>query len=77
MSSQLKKKNKKKKKKNQEEEIVPKKHQRIGNLNFFSEEVSRNILEKIISLALSTSLNKNIEQKFVDICFQTTKRVVN
>ena len=77
MSSQLKKKNKKKKKKNQEEEIVPKKHQRIGNLNFFSEEVSRNILEKIISLALSTSLNKNIEQKFVDICFQTTRRVVN
>ena len=77
MSSQLKKKNKKKKKKIIEEEIVPKKHERIGNLNLYSEEVSKNILEKIISLVLSTSLNKNIEQKLGDICFQATRSAVN
>ena len=77
MSSQLKKKNKKKKKKNLDEEILPKKHERVENLNYYSEEISKIIIEKIISCVLSSSLNKNNEKIYGDICYQSTKRMIN
>ena len=36
-----------------EEEITPKKHKREGNLNFYSEEISKQIIEKIILNVMS------------------------
>ena len=72
MSSILKKKGKKKKKKkqennnNNENEIAPQRHEREGNLNYYSEEIAKNIIEKIISLAISSDFSQNVDKKFVD-----------
>ena len=75
MSSQLKKKTKKKKKKKQDEdESGPQKHERTGNLNFFSEEISKNIIEKIISLTMSTNFKQNVERKSNNFCYQFLKK---
>ena len=78
MSNQLKKKTKKKKKKEEpEEELIPEKHNRIGNLNFYSEEISKIIFDKIISLTLTNVLNNTIEKRFGNFCFKETKRMIN
>ena len=53
---------------NIDEEIIPQKHQREGNLNFYSEEISKQIIEKIISNVISTNFYNNIEKKFNDFC---------
>ena len=75
MSSQLKKKTKKKKKKKQDEdESGPQKHERTGNLNFFSEEISKNIIEKIISFTMSTNFKQNVERKSNNFCYQFLKK---
>ena len=77
MSNQLKKKNRKKKKKNDEDEIVPQYHEKVGNVNVYSEQVSKLIIEKIISLVLSDSLKKRVEQDHGDICFQEAKKLLD
>ena len=74
MSSQLKKRNKKRKKKKQEEEeIGAVKHERIGNLNYFSEEIAKNIIEKVICLAVNETFAKKIERKFAYFCYDSLK----
>ena len=74
MSSQLKKRNKKRKKKKQEEEeIGAVKHERIGNLNYFSEEIAKNIIEKVICLAVNETFAKKIERKFAYFCYDLLK----
>ena len=63
MSSPIRKKIKKKKKKKQDNnEIVPQRHEREGNLNYYSEEIAKNIIEKIISLTISTNFTENVEK---------------
>ena len=74
MSSQLKKKTKKKKKKKDEDESGPQKHERVGNLNFYGEEISKNIIEKIISLAVSTNFRRKVEKKSNNFCYQFLKK---
>ena len=74
MSSQLKKKNKKKKKKNQEDEGGPQKHEREGNLNYYSEEISKEIIEKIISLVISSDFKNKIEYKYNEYNFNFMKK---
>ena len=74
MSSQLKKKNKKKKKKNQEDENGPQKHEREGNLNYYSEEISKDIIEKIISLVISYNFKNKIENKLNEYNFNSMKK---
>ena len=66
MSSPLRKKVRKKKKKKQDNnnEIVPQRHEREGNLNYYSEEIAKNIIEKIISLALSKNFTQKINCRF-------------
>lgn len=77
MSSQLKKKAKQKKKKKDEEEIVFVKHEKIGNLNVYSEEISKNIIEIIISHVISSISTKNVENKFSDFCFNEAKKNID
>ena len=77
MSTMIKKKNKKKKKKKKIEEIKPQNHEKLGNLNFYSEETTKDIIEKIISLAISSNFARNAEKKFTDFCFESMKRTFN
>jgi len=67
----------KKKKKNEIEEIVPTKHEKVGNLNLYSEEVSKEIIEKLISLAISSNFNNKIDKKFNDFCFDEFYKKMN
>ena len=77
MSSKLKKKTRKKKKKSIVEDEGPKIHPRVGNLNLYSEEISKDIIEKIISLVFSNLFKKKMEKKMNDICFDSTKNMIN
>ena len=77
MSTMIKKKNKKKKKKKQIEEIKPQNHEKLGNLNFYSEETTKDIIEKIISLTISSNFARNAEKKFTDFYFESMKRTFN
>lgn len=80
MSSQLKKKVRKKKKKkqnNNNNEIVPQRHEREGNLNYYSEEIAKNMIEKIISLAISKNFDDNVEKKFDEFCINIMTKKFN
>ena len=71
MTSILKKKIKKKKKKRQDSsnnEIVPQKHEREGNLNFYSEEIAKSMVEKMISLSITENFVHNVNKKFSNFC---------
>ena len=59
----------KKKKKQIDDEIVPTKHEKVGNINFYSEEVSKEIIEQLISLAISSHFTNKVEKKFNDFCY--------
>ena len=75
MSSILKKKGKKKKKKKPDNnEIIPQRHERIGNLNFYSEEIAKNMIEKIISLAISSYFMENVNKNFDNFCIEMMSR---
>ena len=77
MSSLLKTINKIKKKKKEENIITPRKHKKIGNLNIFSEEISKNIIEKIISLVITYDYNRKVNKKFGDFCFVSMRKTIN
>ena len=79
MSSPIRKKIKKKKKKKQDtnNEIVPQRHERESNLNFYSEEIAKNMIEKIISLAISTNFIQHVEKKFDQFCINLITRKIN
>lgn len=64
----LKKKVKKKKKQIDNDEIVPTKHEKEGNINFYSEEVSKEIIEQLISLTISLHFTNIVEKKFNNFC---------
>ena len=59
------------------EEITPNKHEREGNLNFFSEEISKQIIEKIISNVISKNFCNNVEKIFNDFCLDEFFQKVN
>ena len=80
MSTKLKKKMKKKKKKNQqeeEEEILPSKHERTGNVNYYSEEIAKMIFEKLFSLVFTSIYKNKIEHRMIDYCYELAKREIN
>lgn len=58
-------KRKKKKDEKTEDEIKPSKHENFGNLNFYSEEVANEIINKILSLTF-TSINMKKMNKIID-----------
>ena len=61
--------NKRRKKENKNSQnniIYPKKHDKIGNLNFYSEEIVKSIVDKIISLTFTKLYMENLEKKISD-----------
>ena len=67
----------KKKQKKGEEHINPGKHARIGNLNYYSEEIVKEIIDKIISLSMTNIFKANIDSKISNFCFNTMLRFLN
>ena len=71
----------KKKQKNRVEfiqkNITPGKHGRIGNLNFYSEEIAKEFIDKLISLSITKIFREKTESKISDFCFEGVIRVLN
>ena len=61
-----------KEKKNEEIKII--KHERVGNYNFFSEEIANLIIDKIISYVLTIEFRKKIDDKIKNVCFDFLKK---
>ena len=80
MKQRKKLKKKKKEVSTNEEGIIPTTHDKIGNINVHSEEVSKGIIELLISLTISTNFVKNTEKKLNNFCFtefhQKTNNIV-
>ena len=55
----------------------PVKHEKLGNLNNYSEDIVKEIIEKIISLTLTQVIRKRIDSKINIICFETIQRFLN
>ena len=51
-----------------DENILPQNHEKLGNLNLFSEEVVKSIMDYLISLTISTEFKRSIEAKINDFC---------
>lgn len=66
-----------KKQKKGEQEIKPGKHARIGNLNYYSEEIVKEIIDKIISLTITKIFTAKIDSKISDFCFDSMLRFLN
>ena len=58
-------KKKKKKDDKNEQNIEPTKHERVGNINFFSEEVVKEIINKLITNTIISIENKKMN-KIID-----------
>ena len=57
--------------------IVPTKHEKIGNLNNYSEEVAKEIIGKLISLSITQILKNKIYSKISNFCFESVKHFLN
>lgn len=72
---------KKKKQKNKVEfsqkNITPGKHERIGNLNLYSEEIVKELIDKLISLTMTKLFKEKVESKISDFCFEGVIRALN
>ena len=72
---------KKKKQKNKVEfsqkNITPGKHERIGNLNLYSEEIVKELIDKLISLTTTKLFREKVESKISDFCFEGVIRALN
>ena len=55
---------------NDDEEIIPTNHDKLGNFNFYSEEVVKEMIELLISLTITTNFRKNTEKKITSFCCQ-------
>lgn len=67
----------KKKKKVNKNEIQPQKHKRTNNLNFYSEEIVKEIIDKIISLSITRIITSKIDKDISYFCYSGIKRVIN
>ena len=72
-----KKKVKKDKQKKEIEEVKIIKHERVGNYNFFSEEIAHLIIEKIISYVITVQYRRIIEKKIKNECFDFLKKEIS
>jgi len=73
LKTRLKKKDKKKKFK----DIKPQRHQRTDNLNYYSEEIAKEIIDKIISLTITKIFSMKIEKGIPDFCMAGIKKMFN
>ena len=62
---------------NDEEEIIPTSHDKIGNFNFYSEEVAKEMIELLISLTITTNFRKNTEKKITSFCCEAIIQRLN
>ena len=70
-------KKKDKKKKFNKFDIQPQKHKREDNLNYYSEEIVKEIIDKIISLSFSKLFKHIIEKKISDYCITGIQNTLN
>ena len=57
--------------------IIVVKHEREGNLNYYSEEIIRKLIDKLISNAISASYVQNIEKSICKYCFNIIQKQIN
>jgi len=57
--------------------ITPSKHERIGNLNLYSEEIVKELIDKLISLTMTKIFREKVDKKISDFCFEGVIRVLN
>ena len=77
-TEKTKKKNLKKDKKKKEiEEIKIIKHERVGNYNYYSEEIANIIIEKIISYVITVQYRRTIDNKVNNACFDFLKKEIS
>ena len=55
------------------DEIVPENHERVGNLNFYSEEIVKEITDKILSLTKTRIKLNKINNCISDLCIKEIK----
>jgi hypothetical protein len=69
----------KKKLKNKKESlnIHPIKHEKFGNLNNYSEDIIKEIIDKVISLSITEVIKTKIDSKISNFCFETIKHYLN
>ena len=58
-------------------DIKPEKHKRIDNLNYYSEEIVKEIIEKIISLSITKIFSNKFEKVLPDFCVTSIKRIID
>ena len=75
LKSKIKKKGKKKKF-NKNKDIKPQKHIRIGNLNYYSEEIAKEIIDKLISLTITKVMSKKIEKRLPNFCIEELNKTL-
>ena len=68
---------KKDKQKKEIEEIKIIKHERVGNYNFYSEEIANIIIEKIISYVITLQYRRTIENKIKHASFDFLKKEIS
>lgn len=71
------KKKERKKKFNKISDIQPQKHKRTDNLNYYSEEISKLIIDKIISLTFTKIFIDNIEKDISNYCITGVEKTIN
>ena len=59
------------------EEIIPLIHQKVGNVNNYSEEVAKGIIELLISLTISKNFTRITETKINDFCNNEVIKNIN
>ena len=74
---QTQKRKKKLKNKKDSQIIQPIKHPKFGNLNNYSEDIIKEIIDKLISLSITEVIRTKIDSKISDFCFETIKRYLN
>ena len=66
-----------KKKKNLSEDIKITRHERIGNNNYYGEEIVKEIIDKIISKTISINFRNNVEKQIPLFSFNKIKQDIN
>ena len=67
----------KKKKNIQINDINPQRHQRTDNLNYYSEEIVKEIIDKIISLTFTKLFSKKLERNASNYCIDIINKTMN
>ena len=70
-------KKRRKKKILQNNNIVPQKHERIGNLNYYSEEIAKEIIDKLISLTFTKLFSKKLDEKVSSYTIDLVNKTIN